>query len=208
MGGLVIRILLCVIAALWAALSGVVDAVVEHLDGPATATEPAVRVGPVGPVIMIGDSITAEHVEQVKVDLGECTDLLVAIEALSGRGITSTDYARPSAVEVASWYDPGTWLFQIGSNELWGGITPERSTELIDALLAQTEEGDTVIWVNTYFDSDTIPYEVFNDALDAHPGIDVVIDWASAANPSLLRDVVHPTPEGAAVMADLYCEEL
>ena len=159
------------------------------------------------PVMLIGDSITDWNEPLVQSTLDNCGSR-VLIDALAGRGIVDESYIKPNAVNAASGsVNPETWLFQIGSNELWNGVTEENSAFLIESLLEQTDPSDRVLWVNTYVTSPDIDYQTFNKTLERYPRIEI-LDWAGAAAPELLQDPVHPTSEGAQVMADLYCAAL
>ena len=178
-----------------------------NIDMPVSTSAAPAPAQPPLPVMLIGDSITDWNEPLVQSTLDNC-GTRVLIDALAGRGIVDESYVKPNAVKAASGsVDTETWLFQIGSNELWNGVTEENSAFLIESLLEQTDPSDRVLWVNTYITSPDIDYQTFNETLEKYPRIEI-IDWAGAAAPELLQDPVHPTPEGAQVMADLYCAAL
>lgn len=167
-------------------------------------------------VALVGDSITFEHQDVIERAFLDCNAPRVVIDAQPGR-VTTTSSTPLGEIEsgleaieaIRSTSDPSTWLIELGVNDVNVGRVPDEAAarSVIDSVLDLVDEDDTVYWVDLYTVGDRADRaELFNRVLRSYDRIDV-LDWADKA-PSLVYDGLHPTAEGAAVMAGEYCRAI
>lgn len=178
----------------------------------AQADAPAQRESLVG---LVGDSITAENQDAIAQELQRCGAPPVVIDAEPGRitltsdtpfGIIPSGVSAVAAMEAE--VDPDTWVIELGVNDV--NVDAVNSvadaTAVIDAVLAEVEPDDRVIWVDTYTVHQPADSALFNSVVRSDPRIEW-INWADNAEP-YLYDGLHPTEAGARWMAQQYCDAL
>lgn len=102
--------------------------------------------------------------------------------------------------------DPTTWIIELGSNDLQDITTPDDAHRLIQAVLDRTDDHDRVLWTTVLWPYWSSATDIFNAALVATPGIELV-EWHTVGGDHL-ADPVHPTDEGARILASMYCDAL
>jgi hypothetical protein len=186
---------------MWAAAVAAVLTFVAAVTGP---FDQAVRDDL---TVLVGDSITALHVDAWANGLGRCIGPTV-VDGQGGRRTVSRttifgyiDSGLQAVQEInASGADPTTWVIELGT---WDTPVPGQATEFIDTLLAEIEPSDTVIWVAPYASGYLQGSTAFRAALLATDRV-IVADWYSHAVPYMV-DSVHPNDAGISVMIGLVC---
>lgn len=188
-------------------------AVLMSLLGSASGAEPAQRESAVG---LVGDSVTWEHLTAIEQELRSCGIPPVVVDAVPGRVTTTIETPFgpiPSGVEaverIEQEVDPRTWIIEMGVNDVNAGrVTTEAGAmHVIDSVLRLLDPTDDVFWVDTYTEvGRPADSALFNDVLRADQRI-TVIGWAEHAAP-FVYDGLHPTEDGARLMAELYCSAL
>lgn len=171
-------------------------------------------------VVVIGDSISALNATTITRSLDRCGHA-TAVEAQAGRMVTrhgvlgTTDVFSAEAVLtslIARGVDADVWMVEVGTNELWGdrlhySTANERIGIILDLL-----DGERVVWTNTNIDPTHDGYRnsiIWNAALRRaeRAGLIELVDWDDVDS-GVLYDGVHPTPDGAATLAGLWCDHL
>ena len=161
-------------------------------------------------VMIVGDSITAQHTEQIQNEMQGCKP--TGIRAVSGRSMsvsTSPWGYIPSGYEtindIENTIDPSTWIIELGVNDVNGGHVKslEDAHRIINQALSLIDETDTVYWLTTYSEFNETGTALFNWALWTNKRI-VVLDWAPLAAGRTV-DGLHPNTDAVSDLAKLYC---
>ena len=108
--------------------------------------------------------------------------------------------------QILAATDPATWIIELGSNDLQDLRTEEEAHRLIRTVLDRIGDHDRVLWTTVLWPHYSTATEIFNAALRITPGIELV-DWYAVGGNHLV-DPVHPTDEGARLLASMYCDAL
>lgn len=179
------------------------------------------------PVVVVGDSLTAENAVQIDAHLRGAGVDGVHLAGLGGRRI-DVDY------EFFGWnnsgrdeidrlrragHDPLVWLIELGTNDLrelaaCGCDDPAaRASRLIDVILSAVGGDSDVVWVTVHDRDAPVASAVFNSELQRRAAlghIDALADWDGLASTGSgwFRDHVHPNHIGAAALAGVYVEAI
>lgn len=175
--------------------------------GPASTAdlEPADRESVVA---IIGDSLTAEHLDQIE-DEAACAPLV--INAMGGRRITEGREVfgvwTPSGLDALASLPvrPATVIVELGTNDVEHIDSPAEAADLVSSMLAAVGQS-RVVWVTVAHPHHPVRSTWLNDAI-ALSGVEMIL-WHETVRPELLRDAVHLNEAGASAMADLYCEAM
>lgn len=149
---------------------------------------------------IVGDSITvgAEAAIVIVVEGMGVDD--VAVDALSGRRMTTGPDPGVQAVGRVVAEDPDLWVVALGTNDVANLTGPEEYGAAIDQLLAVIPADAPLVWIDVYLAMWPEESAEFNETLRdrlADRGHATAVDWASiAAADGVLGDGVHPTDSG------------
>ena len=165
-------------------------------------------------VVVVGDSITQGSADEIRYVLAAQGFTDVTVDGLTSRRITVGGGGAPEsgtqAIErlLDDGADPDVWIVALGTNDIGKyGSSDEygaQVAELIDLL----PDDRPLVWVDAYRDDYVDDSVVFDDALRAQLSDrdgTVVVSWfdVASADPSILRDGVHPKPAGRAMFAEV-----
>jgi lysophospholipase L1-like esterase len=163
------------------------------------------RGGQIGSVAMVGDSITAASERPLADGFGELGLEVRALDAADGRRIAvggpSVASGLDAVAAIAATDPPDLWVIALGSNDVFQYAGAEEYLSAIGALLSAIPSGAPVVWVDTYLEDDPARSDDFNQAVRdavAFRGEGSVANWAAVApGEGVLRDGIHPSPDGA-----------
>ena len=170
---------------------------------------------PPSSVMLIGDSITAEHQERIENNLADCGISNVTIDAESGRLMesSSTPFGYiPSGLDVLSSIEeenrPDVYIIELGVNDInVGNIKTEADARrLIDSALSHMSGAEKIYWVTTWRYGSEENTNMFNQVLSTYDQVEL-IRWDRDAI-FFTPDGLHPNWLGADVMSNYYCEIL
>src|SRR6056297_2237773 len=186
----------------------------ERTDPPRHPLPPSPPPTPPTPPVtyLVGDSITDMNRAVIAPVLDAC-GADVHLHSLSARRIEQSyewnggwvNSGLDEIDRILEVADPTTWIVELGSNDLQDIHSPDDAHRLIRAVLDRIGDDD-VLWTTTLWPFHGSAMEIFNAALRDTPDIELV-DW-HAVGGDHLADPVHPTDEGARILAGLYCEAL
>jgi len=186
----------------------------ERTDPPRHPLPPSPPPTPPTPPVtyLVGDSITDMNRAVIAPVLDAC-GADVHLHSLSARRIEQSyewnggwvNSGLDEIDRILEVADPTTWIVELGSNDLQDIHSPDDAHRLICAVLDRIGDDD-VLWTTTLWPFHGSAMEIFNAALRDTPDIELV-DW-HAVGGDHLADPVHPTDEGARILAGLYCEAL
>lgn len=164
-------------------------------------------------VHVVGDSVTAVHGSTIVSGLAEC-GWDARLHSTSSRRIDLAyewhEQWVSSGIDeverILASADPDTWILELGSNDLQEITSTDQAAALIDEVLARIDPGDRVLWITVLWPEYDTAADMFNDALRDRADIELV-EWDLAGRDHL-ADAVHPTSEGAALLAQLCCDAL
>jgi lysophospholipase L1-like esterase len=168
-------------------------------------------------VVVVGDSITqgsADEIRYVMAGLGY-TD--ITVDGLTSRRIVTGGDGDPESGTQAvrrlldEGADPDVWVIALGTNDIGKYASSEEYGALVSQLVDLLPDDRPLLWVDAYRDDYVGDSEVFDEAVRAQLSDrdgTVVVSWfdVATAEPSLLRDGVHPTSEGRARFAGVIGE--
>lgn len=168
-------------------------------------------------VVVVGDSITqgsANEIRYVMAGLGY-TD--ITVDGVTSRRIATGGGGAPESGTQAitrlldAGADPDVWVIALGTNDIGKYATSEEYGALVAELVELLPDDRPLLWVDAYRDDYVDDSEVFDEAVRAQLSDrdgTVVVSWfeVATAEPSLLRDGVHPTSEGRARFAGVIGE--
>jgi hypothetical protein len=170
--------------------------------------------GPKGPIVVVGDSLTAGSIEQTARALRANGWGPICVDGAVGRTVEFGKTALPGGLDAAArikashpiWNDPTiTWVIALGTNDVgYSGGNSARSDQFVADQRAAIGP-NPIAWMNVRTGRSDYQYEeaIFNQSIrDA--GI-AVIDWysASVSQQWLAGDRVHLTVSGNQARADL-----
>lgn len=170
-------------------------------------------------VVMVGDSITQGSANEIEYVLaaGGFTD--VTVDGVTSRRIVEGGGNEPeSGVQAVTRLldedaDPDVWVIALGTNDIAKYASSEEYGEVVQQLLDLLPADAPLVWVDAYRDDYRDDSVLFDEALRARLGErdgTVVASWydLASADPSILRDRVHPTADGRAMFAAVVAEGL
>lgn len=185
--------------------------------GAAPADEPPQRLGvatDATSVVVIGDSITQGSEAEIRYVLAGAGFSDVDVDGVTSRRITVGGGGAPeSGIQaltrlMADGADPDVWVIALGTNDIGKYATSEEYGSLVAEIVDLLPDDRPLVWVDAYRDDYVDDSAVFDEALRAQLSDrdgTVVVSWfdIAAADPSLLRDGVHPTADGRARFAEV-----
>ncbi len=179
--------------------------------GTSTGSEPLVQPPPV--IVLVGDSITDMN-RPILTEAADACNAEIALHSQSSRRIADSyeldghwvNSGLDEIDRIRATQDPTTWIIELGTNDLPHITTIADARDRIDAVLDRLDDDDRVIWTTVQFPHFGEATQLFNDALTATAGVELVA-WDTIAADHL-ADAVHPTAEGARLLGDMYCDAL
>jgi fructose-specific component phosphotransferase system IIB-like protein len=178
-------------------------------------------------VVIVGDSITADNIDQIGRQLADAGAATVEFEARAARRIADSyewNGWRSSGLDAIDGVQrrggqPALWVIELGTNDMF--LVADRgwservhvAGELIDSVVDAIGEDAAIAWVSVLNRDDAEVSRAFNEALRNRAAADprmVLIDWQHAAvdHPEWFLDLVHPNEVGAGQLAALYTEAI
>ncbi|MFN8021429.1 MAG: GDSL-type esterase/lipase family protein [Acidimicrobiales bacterium] len=170
-------------------------------------------------VVMVGDSITQGSTKELEYVLTADGFTDITIDGVTSRRIVEGGGSEPeSGVQavtrlLADGADPDVWVIALGTNDIAKYGSSDEYGAVVQQLLDLLPDDVPLVWVDAYRDDYPDDSVEFDDALRARLGDrdgTVVASWydVASADPSILRDRVHPKPDGRAKFASVVIEGL
>lgn len=166
-------------------------------------------------VMVVGDSLTASAVEQIRTEL---EDLGLAVEidgepsrrmVINGSDITPGLDVIEEALWVDEYDEPELWIIELGTNDI--GSDPQQFRAHVETILDEIPDDVPVLWLDYWIRSrpdDTLMANAVLRSALAGRDRTAVVDWYSNGDDAgvIVDDGVHLTEIGqqrfAEVMAD------
>jgi lysophospholipase L1-like esterase len=168
-------------------------------------------------VVVVGDSITQGSADEIRFVMAGLGYTDITVDGLTSRRIvTGGDGDPESGVQAVrrlldDGADPDVWVIALGTNDIGKYASSEEYGALVAQLVDLLPDDRPLVWVDAFRDDYVDDSEVFDEAVRAQLSDrdgTVVVSWfdVATAEPSLLRDGVHPTSEGRARFAGVIGE--
>jgi lysophospholipase L1-like esterase len=179
--------------------------------GPGSGQPPA-------SVWVLGDSITVLSDTAIRTELAAAGVVAQGIDAESGRRIAVGDDTPLNGIAAMQrLIDQGitadTWVIALGTNDAGQYASGEEEQAVMAQLLALIPAESEVVWVDTCLPGREDQTDRINDSiaavLDDREGASIA-KWSDVCTDEgvLVADLVHPTPAGQQLFAELILDAI